>query len=112
MVAEKVPKVDVDIPEEDAESIRADGGFGHSAEACETRSKQSPRRPSSDAIEAHYRTQCPFRSWCPACVAASGREEPHRREKGRAAEDGHELMEEQLTCPRGQGREHRRHPRI
>ena len=69
MAAEEVPEVDVDIPEEDAESIRADGGFGHSAEAHEARSKPSPRRPSSEAIEAHYRTHCPFRSWCPVQVA-------------------------------------------
>ena len=103
MAAEEVPEVDVEIPEEDAESLRADGGFGHSAEAHEARSKPSPRRPSSEAIEAHYRTHCPFRSWCPVRVAASGREDPHPREKGRAAEDGlpvvsmdAELMEEQL----------------
>ena len=81
MAAEEVPEVDVDIPEEDAESLRADGGFGHSAEAHEARSKPSPRRPSSEAIEAHYRTHCPFRSWCPVCVAASGREDPHPRER-------------------------------
>ena len=53
MAAEEVPEVDVDIPEEDAESIRADGGFGYSAEAHEVRSKPSPKRPSSEAIEAH-----------------------------------------------------------
>ena len=70
MAAEEVPEVNVDIPDEDAESIRSDG-FGHSAEAHEARSKPSPIRPSSEAIESHYRTHCPFRSWCPVCVAAS-----------------------------------------
>lgn len=91
------------VPEEDAKSVHAEGGFGHSAEAHEARSKPSPTRPSSEAIEAHYRTHCPYRSWCPVCVAASGKDDPYPHEKGRAAEDGlpavsmdYELMEEQL----------------
>ena len=103
MAADEVPKVEVDIPDED-EELHADKDFGHSAEAHEARSKPSPQRLSSEAIEAHYRTHCPFRSWCPVCVAASGREDPHSREKGRAAEDGlhivpmdYELMEEHLA---------------
>ena len=105
MAAEDVPEANADIPDildEDVEPIRSDE-FGHSAEAHEARSKPSPIRPSSEAIESHYRTHCPYRSWCPVCVAASGREDPHPREKGRAAEDGlpvvsmdYELLEEKL----------------
>ena len=105
MAAEDVPEANADIPDipdEDVEPIHSDE-FGHSAEAHEARSKPSPIRPSSEAIESHYRTHCPYRSWCPVCVAASGREDPHPREKGRAAEDGlpvvsmdYELLEEKL----------------
>ena len=49
MAAEEVPEVNVDIPDEGAESIRSDG-FGHSAEAHEARSKPFLTRPSSEAI--------------------------------------------------------------
>ena len=53
MAAEDVPEANADIPDEDVEPIRSDE-FGHSAEAHEARSKPSPIRPSSEAIESHY----------------------------------------------------------
>ena len=46
VAADEVPKVEVDIPDED-EELHADKDFGHSAEAHEARSKPSPQRPSS-----------------------------------------------------------------
>ena len=53
MAAEEVPEANVDIPDDDAESIRADGGFGQSAEAHEARSKLSLTRPSSERTTGH-----------------------------------------------------------
>ena len=38
-----------------------------------------PIRPSAEAVAEHEITHLPYRSWCPICVKAKGREDPHRR---------------------------------
>ena len=37
-----------------------------------------PVCPSQEAWDDHFRTHLNYRSWCPVCVAARGREDPHR----------------------------------
>ena len=39
----------------------------------------SPIRPTAEDVEKHYHTHLPYRNWCPVCVKARGREDPHRR---------------------------------
>ena len=41
--------------------------------------KRHPGNPTNDEIEEHNLTHCPYRSWCPICVEAHGREDPHYR---------------------------------
>lgn len=50
---------------------------------CEFGGYVEPRRHPGDPTEAeiaeHNMTHCPFRSWCPVCVEAQGKEDPHYR---------------------------------
>ena len=42
-----------------------------------------PVAPGQDEWDEHFRTHINFRSWCPVCVEARGRENPHYRRKDR-----------------------------
>ena len=44
---------------------------------------RDPGDPSPVEREEHNATHMPYRSWCPVCVKAKGREEPHRNLKGK-----------------------------
>ena len=57
------------------------GQMSESPEAREARVLPSPVRPSAEAIETHKATHLPYRSWCPVCVKAKGKEDAHRRKK-------------------------------
>ena len=46
------------------------------------RVKPSPTKPNSEEVGRHEATHCPYRSWCPACVAASAKEDAHPRQQG------------------------------
>ena len=39
----------------------------------------APIKPSAEDIAKHYVTHLPYRSWCQVCIAAKGKEDPHRR---------------------------------
>ena len=43
---------------------------------------RSPIRPSAEDVEKHDATHVPYLNWCPICVAARGKEDPHRRQVG------------------------------
>ena len=43
---------------------------------------RSPIRPSAEDVERHDATHVPYRNWCPTCVAARGKEAPHKRQVG------------------------------
>ena len=43
---------------------------------------RSPIRPSAEDVEKHDATHVPYRNWCPICVAARGKEDPHKRQVG------------------------------
>jgi hypothetical protein len=51
------------------------------------RVKLAPTQPSKSEREKHDVTHCPYRSWCPVCVAGRGQESGHKRQK----RDGGEL---------------------
>ena len=42
--------------------------------------KRDPQLPTASEVEEHYLTHRPYRSWCPICVAAYGKEDPHKRQ--------------------------------
>ena len=42
---------------------------------------QLPIAPSQEEWDEHFRTHINFRNWCPVCVEARGRENPHYRRK-------------------------------
>ena len=94
----EVPGHDWEFPEEQEE-------ITDNPEAHPTKLKPSPTLPSRDEVAQHYATHCPYRSWCPICVAASAREDPHRRRAaGRDSESGlpvvvidYELLEGKIT---------------
>ena len=37
-----------------------------------------PKGPTAEEMRRHRATHCPYRSWCPKCVAARGHQGPHR----------------------------------
>ena len=45
---------------------------------------RNPGNPTLEEVERHNVTHMPYRAWCPVCVEAKGKEEPHKRleEKG------------------------------
>ena len=45
---------------------------------------KDPGAPTSEEKEAHNATHLPYRSWCPVCVKAKGKEDPQysKGEKG------------------------------
>ena len=96
----EVPGDDWEVPEEEEEEETPGN-----PEAHPTKLKPSPTLPSREEVAQHYATHCPYRSWCPICVAASAREDPHRRKTaGRDSESGlpvvaidYELLEEKIT---------------
>ena len=63
-------------PEEEGEAIT---GIG---EARSPQKMAEPHLPSKAEVDDHYRHHWPYRSWCPICNAAAGREEPHCRNAG------------------------------
>ena len=40
---------------------------------------KSPNEPTQEEVDEHCVTHLPYRSWCPVCVKARGREEPHKK---------------------------------
>ena len=74
------------------------------AEEYPARTKPSPVKPSIEEIARHETTHCPFRSWCPACVAASAKDYA-RPQRSREADEGgrplvsldYESREEKIT---------------
>ena len=44
---------------------------------------RDPGDPTTKEREDHNATHRPFRSWCPICVNAKGREEAHRKGRGK-----------------------------
>ena len=48
--------------------------------------RKSPLTPSSAEWDQHQATHCPFRSWCPSCVAGRLQEDPHYKKPD--VEDG------------------------
>ena len=42
-----------------------------------------PICPSQEDWDEHFRTHINYRTWCPVCVEARGREDPHRRQDPR-----------------------------
>ena len=50
---------------------------------------KDPGMPTKEEKERHDMTHNPYRSWCPVCVEARGKEDPHRRNKdGKTEGDG------------------------
>ena len=47
---------------------------------------RNPGSPTAEEKERHDMTHNPYRSWCPVCVEAKGREDPHFRGKGEKRE--------------------------
>ena len=57
-------------------------GHGQSEESRMPKLLRSPIRPSAEDVEAHSTTHVPYRNWCPICVRARGKEDPHQRQTG------------------------------
>ena len=64
-----------------AEQDMPNGPMSESPEAREATVLPSLARPSAEAIEKHKATHLHYRSWCPVCVKANGKEDAHRRKK-------------------------------
>ena len=57
-------------------------GHGRSPEGHAPTLLRNPIQPSAEDAERHDATHVPYRNWCPICVAARGKEDPHRRQVG------------------------------
>ena len=42
---------------------------------------KDPGCPTAEEVEIHNLTHLPHRSWCPVCIKARGKEEPHFKSK-------------------------------
>ena len=77
----------------------------NATEAPKVTLKRSPLLPSSEEVDKHDATHYPYRSWCKICVAAMGREDPHRRRRDKRDEEtdlptvsmDYEMLEEKIT---------------
>ena len=100
------------MPEADAEDQAVDADtprdkideMPESSEAHRAKIKPIPNRPSSEEVAKHDCTHCPYRSWCPICVRAGAREDPHPRSNGLDEETGlptialdDEMIEDEIT---------------
>ena len=54
---------------------------------------KDPGLPTSQERERHNMTHNPYRSWCPVCVEARGKEDPHKKKKNRRPEDSDNVPE-------------------
>ena len=78
-----VQAADTKDPADDADTSRDQcEGMPEPSEAHKAKVKSIPTRPNSEEVETHDPTHCPYRSWCPNCVAASAREDPKPRRSG------------------------------
>ncbi len=60
-LADELGEEEIDVERHEAE----DGG----EEDAEAKVKMAPMQPSKTERERHEVTHCPYRSWCPICVA-------------------------------------------
>ena len=77
------PDIFIEGPEEDSaegEELTA------VAEASVFKTLVSFEKPTEKEVQEHDLTHCPYRSWCPVCVEAAGREDQHRRRKEKVDE--------------------------
>ncbi len=56
-------------------------------EPCEARAPKHLNEPIKPSAEDHYLTHLPYRNWCPICVKARGREDPHWRKSSKKREE-------------------------
>ena len=57
-------------------------------EARVPRTLTAPELPSRKEVEEHCVTHAHYRNWCPVCVQAQGKEDPHRRDGGHENDGG------------------------
>ena len=57
-------------------------------EGARARIHPNPKNPTIEEIEGHNVTHIPYRSWCPICVQAKGKELDHTRDSGTGAQLG------------------------
>ena len=69
----------------DAGMTEVDEEMGETMEEPVIKTVKDPGCPSREEVERHYTTHMPYRSWCPVCAQAKGKENPHFRkeEEGR-----------------------------
>ena len=79
-----------EVPGEGVEEVASDGGIGPEIEAegipvdaQEARPIFDPRLPSQQEVDIHYLTYLPYRNWCPVCIKAKGKENPHLKQYGK-----------------------------
>ena len=69
------------------------------AEGRDVVTRMSPKQPSIEERRTHNLTHIPYRNWCAHCVAARGRNFPHKRSEGEK-EDQHPCVHLDYCFPR------------
>ena len=80
VVAEDGEKIEIEVEQdvEDAVRVKADG------EDSNLRKLQDPKMPTKEEVDKHFILgHIPYRSWCPVCVRAQGKDMDHARDKGK-----------------------------
>ena len=75
--------IEADAAEDEAEEVpegREEVVIGEHCGEVRPQTWRSPVTPSAAEIADHDLTHCPYRSWCPVCVLAMGREDPQPRQ--------------------------------
>ncbi len=94
-----------DTPKSHGEDEKLECDHEDPQEAQEPKFKCIPCLPTSHEIVLHDLSHLPYRNWCPICVKAKAKEDPHRRKAdGYGEENGlpiisldYELLEEKMT---------------
>ena len=66
------------VEEVQGEQAGADGAVRETSErAVGEKIRRVPKGPSEEEYRIHRATHCPFRSWCPKCIAGRAKRGPH-----------------------------------
>ena len=92
---EEVVSQEEERDKKEGEEEESGEGDGIEGQVCQDEVKvkviKDPGLPTPEERERHNMTHNPYRSWCPICVEARGKEDPHRKTKKK--EDNDEIPE-------------------
>ena len=71
--------VETENVDEDMDDQMEDEGENDAITKAPIRTATDPGCPTTEELNEHYLTHLPHRSWCPVCIKARGKEDPHMK---------------------------------